>query len=71
MCTSEKGYDCEHLDGDPTVCSDVAWLASGVGVYLNFQPTIQPTKSDVLYDLRVLRQSPRTCKLLKSLSGQD
>jgi len=67
MCTSEKGYDCEHLDGDPTVCSDVAWLANSVRVNPNFQPTTQPTKSDVLYDLRVLRQSPRTCKLLKSL----
>jgi hypothetical protein len=65
MCTREKGYDCEHQAGDPTVWSDVAWLANGVGVYPNFQPTIQPTKSDVLYDLRVLRQSPRTCKLLK------
>jgi hypothetical protein len=28
------------------------------------QPTIQPTKSDVLYDFRVLWQSPRACKSL-------
>ena len=53
------------------VCSDVAWLANGVRVNPKFQPTTQPTKSDFLYDLRVLRQSPRTCKLLKNLSGLD
>jgi hypothetical protein len=48
------------------------WYASKRGQFVRYrQPTIQPTKSDVLYDLRVVRQSPRTCKLLKSLSGQD
>src|SRR5579863_4399577 len=31
---------------------------------LLFQPTTQPTKDDVLYDLRVFWQSPRCCKLL-------
>ena len=36
-----------------------------------FQPTIQSTKCDVLCDLRVLRQSPRSCKLLKSLIDPD
>jgi len=36
-----------------------------------FQPTIQPTKSDVLYDLRVLRQPPHTCKSLKNLTRSD
>jgi len=29
-----------------------------------FQPTIQPTNYDVLYDFRVFWQSPRSCKLL-------
>ena len=29
-----------------------------------FQPTTQPTISDVLYDFRVVWQSPRSCKLL-------
>jgi hypothetical protein len=29
-----------------------------------FQPTTQPTKRDVLYDLRGVWQSPRACKLL-------
>jgi hypothetical protein len=29
-----------------------------------FQPPIQPTTYDVLYDFRVFRQSPRSCKLL-------
>jgi hypothetical protein len=32
-----------------------------------FQPTIQPTKCDVLYDFRVFWRSPRFCKLLKNL----
>ena len=35
------------------------------------QSTNRSTKCDVLYDLRVLRQPPRTCKSLKSLSGSD
>ena len=30
------------------------------------RPTIQPTKCDVLCDQRVLRQFPRSCKLLKT-----
>ena len=29
-----------------------------------FQPTIQPTTYDVLYDFREFWQSPRSCKLL-------
>ena len=29
-----------------------------------FQPTVQPTVYDVLYDFRVLWQSPRSSKLL-------
>ena len=29
-----------------------------------FQPTVQPTECDVLYDFRVLWQSPRSSKLL-------
>ena len=29
-----------------------------------FQPTLQPTECDVLYDFRVLWQSPRSSKLL-------
>ena len=29
-----------------------------------FQPTIQPTTYDALYDFRVFWQSPRSCKLL-------
>jgi len=29
-----------------------------------FQPTIQPTTYDVLYDFRVFWQFPRSCKLL-------
>ena len=35
------------------------------------QSTNRSTKCDVLYDLRVLRQPPRTCKSLKSLSRAD
>ena len=66
MCTREKGYDCEHLEGDPIVCSDVAWLANGVCVNPNFQPTTQPTKSDVLHDLCVLRQSLDTVEVRSS-----
>jgi len=31
-----------------------------------FHPTIQPTKRDVLYDLRALRQSQSGCKSLKN-----
>jgi hypothetical protein len=31
-----------------------------------FQPTIQPTICDVLYDFRVVWQSPRSCKFYKS-----
>ena len=30
----------------------------------NFEPTTQPTKCDVLYDLRGVWQSPRSCKFL-------
>src|SRR5215470_10715212 len=30
-----------------------------------FQPTIQPTRLDVLYDFRELRQSPRSSKRVK------
>ena len=33
--------------------------ASKRTVSADFQPTIQPTKCDVLYDFRVLWQSPR------------
>src|SRR5271165_6870016 len=33
------------------------------------QSTNQSTNRDVLYDLRVLRQPPRTCKSLKNLTG--
>jgi len=33
-----------------------------------FQPTIQPTAYDVLYDFRVFWQSPRSCKLLRNLT---
>jgi len=29
-----------------------------------FQPTTQPTRTSVLYDFRVVWQSPRFCKLL-------
>jgi|SRR5580704_10785461 hypothetical protein len=29
-----------------------------------FQPTTQPTRTCVLYDFRVVWQSPRSCKLL-------
>ncbi len=29
-----------------------------------FQPTTQPTKTCVLYDFRVVWQSPQSCKLL-------
>jgi hypothetical protein len=29
-----------------------------------FQPTTQPTTCNVLYDFRVVWQSPRSCKLL-------
>jgi hypothetical protein len=36
---------------------------------LNFQPTTQPTNSDALHDFRVVRQSPRSVELLKSLIG--
>jgi sulfatase maturation enzyme AslB (radical SAM superfamily) len=28
-----------------------------------FQPTVQPTESDVFHDFRELWQSPRSCKL--------
>jgi hypothetical protein len=34
---------------------------------LKFQSTIRSTKCDDLHHLRVLRQSPRNCKLLKNL----
>ena len=34
------------------------------GPRVYFQPTPQPTECDVLYDFRVLWQSPRSCKLL-------
>ncbi len=30
----------------------------------SFQPTTQPTRTYVLYDSRVVWQSPRSCKLL-------
>jgi hypothetical protein len=33
-----------------------------------FQPTTQPTNCDVLHDLQVFWQSPRSCKLLKNLT---
>ena len=35
---------------------------------LTLQPTAQPTVEAILYDFRVLRQSPRVCKLLKNLT---
>ncbi len=34
-----------------------------VDVKANFQPTTQPAKDDVLCVLRVVWQSPRSCKL--------
>jgi hypothetical protein len=34
------------------------------GLRVYFQPTPQPTECDVLYDFRVLWQSPRSSKLL-------
>ena len=45
-------------------------VAKGVRPY-DLQPTIQPTKSDVMYDFRVLRQPPRSCKSLKNLPCSD
>ncbi len=30
----------------------------------SFQPITQPTRTSVLYDFRVVWQSPRSCKLL-------
>jgi len=35
-----------------------------------FQPTTQPTKTYVLYDLRVVWQSPRSCKFYKGRSQE-
>ena len=46
---------------DPTLTA--AGRGQGPGARI-FQPTTQPTKDDVLYDLRVFWQSPRSCKLL-------
>jgi len=39
------------------------WGAASEFVHF-FQPTTQPTKTYVLYDFRVVWQSPRSCKLL-------
>jgi hypothetical protein len=33
-----------------------------------FQPTTQPTEYSVLYDFRVVWQSPRSCMLLQNLT---
>ena len=38
------------------------WRAASEAVDF-FQPTIQPTKCDVLYDFCVVWQSPRSCEL--------
>jgi len=41
------------------------------GLWGENQPTTQPTKSDILHDFRVLWQSPRSFKSLKSLIEPD
>ena len=36
-----------------------------------FQPTLQPTECDVLYNFREVWQSPRSCKLLQTKSRKS
>jgi hypothetical protein len=54
---------CDFLAAqrDPTLTA--AGRGQGPGWRI-FQPTTQPTKDDVLYDLQVFWQSPRCCKSL-------
>ncbi len=55
------------MTGSETIQEEV--LGNECGVVVSefvdfFQPTTQPTNCDVLYDLQVFWQSPRSCKLL-------
>ena len=57
----------ERAEGIGTSC--LLWKRGGAILARNFQPTTQPTKCDVLYDLRGVWQSPRVCKLSLRASG--